>query len=196
MGGFNPPQAALAEDRRGERCGKGARDASGGDREDGAQSSVSGIAAAVSLLNKVASKPGCSRSAREKHGGRTAHWPGGVRHVGDVSPVCCSCTERGKADLVRVLRRMGEREPAKRLNREAVKTGASHSIGRFHEEEGRLAIGILTHFARVGSVVASDAEHPTAGKALGAGAPEAKPAPAAGSRSQSSCVLGTNCVRS
>ena len=30
-GGFKPPHAALAEDRRGERCGKGAREASGGD---------------------------------------------------------------------------------------------------------------------------------------------------------------------
>ena len=49
----------------------------------------------------------------------TADWPGGVRHVGDVSPICCSCAERGKAcpdtavhDSVE-----GEREPAKRLNR-------------------------------------------------------------------------------
>src|SRR6266487_349384 len=32
-GGVKPPRAALAEDRRGERRGKGARDASGGDRE-------------------------------------------------------------------------------------------------------------------------------------------------------------------
>ena len=87
MGGFNPPHAALAEDRRGERCGKGARDASGGDREDGAQSSFSGIAVDVSLLNKVASKPGCSRSARDESGGCPLFWPGGVRHVGDVSPV-------------------------------------------------------------------------------------------------------------
>ena len=39
-GGCKPPHAALAEDRRGERCGKGARDASGGDREDGAQSPI------------------------------------------------------------------------------------------------------------------------------------------------------------
>ena len=68
-GGCKPPHAALAEDRRGERCGKGARDASGGDREDGAQSSFSGIAVDVSLLNKVTSKPGCSRSARDESGG-------------------------------------------------------------------------------------------------------------------------------
>ena len=68
-GGCKPPHAALAEDRRGERCGEGARDASGGDREDGAQSSFSGIAVDVLLLNKVTSKPGCSRSARDESGG-------------------------------------------------------------------------------------------------------------------------------
>ena len=99
VGGFKPPHAALAEDRRGERCGKGARDASGGDREDGAQSWFSGIAVDVSLLNKVTSKPGCSRSARDESGGCPLFWPGGVRHVGDVSPVCGSCMERGKARL-------------------------------------------------------------------------------------------------
>jgi hypothetical protein len=68
-GGGKPPHAALAEDHRGERCGKGAQDASGGDREDGAQSSFSGIAGDVSLLNKVTSEPGCSRSARDESGG-------------------------------------------------------------------------------------------------------------------------------
>jgi hypothetical protein len=117
--------------RRGERCGKGARDASGGDRKDGAQSSFSGIAADVSLLNKVASKPGCSRSARDEPGGRTADWPGGVRHVGDVSPVCCSCTERGKAcpDTAVRLVAEGEREPAERLNRKAVSTVAGRAGG-------------------------------------------------------------------
>ena len=109
-GGCKPPHAALAEDRRGERCGKGARDASGGDREDGAQSSFLGIAVDVSLLNKVTSKPGCSRSARDESGGCPLYWPGGVRHVGDVSPVCCFCTERGKARLDTASVEDGERE--------------------------------------------------------------------------------------
>src|SRR6266496_4261923 len=54
-GGFKPPHAALAEDRRGERCGKGAPEASGGDREDERER----IAVEVSLVRKVASKPGC-----------------------------------------------------------------------------------------------------------------------------------------
>ena len=117
--------------RRGERCGKGARDASGGDREDGAQSSFSGIAVDVSLLNKVASKPGCSRSARDESGGCPCFWPGGVRHVGDVSPVCCSCMERGKAcpDTAVCLVAEGERESAKRLNRKAVSTVAGCAGG-------------------------------------------------------------------
>ena len=56
-----------------------------------------GTAVDVSLLNKVASKPGCSRSARDESGGCPCFWPGGVRHIGDVSPVCCSCMEREKA---------------------------------------------------------------------------------------------------
>ena len=117
--------------RRGERCGKGAQDASGGDREDGAQSSLLGIAVDVSLLNKVTSKPGCSGSARDESGGCPCFWPGGVRHVGDVSPVCCSCMERGKAcpDTAVRLVAEGEREPAKRLNRKAVSTVAGYAGG-------------------------------------------------------------------
>ena len=79
----------------------------------------------------MASKPGRSRTARDEPGGRTADWPGGVRHVGDVSPVCCSCTERGKArpdTAVRIVAD-GEREPAKRLTREAVSTVAGRAGG-------------------------------------------------------------------
>jgi hypothetical protein len=63
-GGFKPPPAALAEDRRGERGGKGALDASGGDREDGAQLSWGhvwprgGRCRGVVKAMKVASKPG------------------------------------------------------------------------------------------------------------------------------------------
>ena len=98
-GGCKPPHAALAEDRRGERCGKGAQDASGGIGKTVRSPRFSGIAVDVSLLNKVTPKPGCSRSARYESGGCPCFWPGGVRHVGDVSPVCCSCMERGKARL-------------------------------------------------------------------------------------------------
>ena len=61
----------------------------------------------------------------------TADWPGGVRHVGDVSPICCSCMERGKAcpDTAVRLVAEGEREPAKRLNRKAVSTVAGRAGG-------------------------------------------------------------------
>src|SRR6478735_900773 len=61
----------------------------------------------------------------------TADWPGGVRHVGDVSPVCCSCAERGKARPDTAVHEEvgGEREPAKRLNRKAVSTVAGRAGG-------------------------------------------------------------------
>jgi hypothetical protein len=58
-GGFKPPSAALAEDCCGERDGKGAQDASGGDQEDVALNApVAGFAVDASLLDKEASKPG------------------------------------------------------------------------------------------------------------------------------------------
>ena len=60
--GVKPPCAALAEDRRGERQGKGARDASGGDREDVPELAPTGdrtgVAVEASLRNEVASKLG------------------------------------------------------------------------------------------------------------------------------------------
>ena len=64
-GGFKPPHAALAEDRRGERCGKGAGEASGGDREGERKR----IADDVSKCSKMTSKPGCSELSRDEPGG-------------------------------------------------------------------------------------------------------------------------------
>ena len=49
-----------------------------------------------------------------------ADWPGGVRHEGDASLVCCGCMERGKADadmvglVPEVSAWVGERERVKR----------------------------------------------------------------------------------
>jgi hypothetical protein len=43
------------------------------------------------------------------------YWPGGVRHIGDVSLVCCSGTERGKARPDTAALVGGERERPKRL---------------------------------------------------------------------------------
>jgi len=58
-GGFKPPSAALAEDCRGERDGKGALEVSGGDQEDVALNApVTGFAVDASLLEKMASEPG------------------------------------------------------------------------------------------------------------------------------------------
>jgi hypothetical protein len=79
----------------------------------------------------VTSEPGCSRSARDESGRCPLFWPGGVRHVGDVSPICGFCRERGKARLDTAVhdRVDGEREPAERLNREAVSTVAGRAGG-------------------------------------------------------------------
>jgi len=56
--GAKPPCAALAEDRRGERQGKGARDASGGGQGDVPERPFAGVVVEASLTVKVASKPG------------------------------------------------------------------------------------------------------------------------------------------
>ena len=55
-----------------------------------------------------------------------ADWPGGVRREGGASPVCGSCTERGKAgaDTVVAPRRVGERERVERRKPETLSTDA------------------------------------------------------------------------
>ena len=53
VGGAKPPNAALAEDRRGERLGKGAQDASGGDREDVPEKWRSGCSTIVVEASKL-----------------------------------------------------------------------------------------------------------------------------------------------
>jgi len=59
-------------------------------------------------------------------------WPGGVRHEGGVSPVCCSCMEHGKARFDTALHWVsvygvvrGERERAQRRKPEALSTDAA-----------------------------------------------------------------------
>ena len=78
-GGFKPPSAALAEDCRGERDGKGALEVSGGDQEDVAlNAAFMGLAVDASLFREVASEPGVTA------------WPGmslaGARFTGQVVP--------------------------------------------------------------------------------------------------------------
>ena len=55
------------------------------------------------------------------------------------------------------LRRIGNR-------RAAIDDG----IGGLHEEEGRLAIGVLAHLARMGRIIAPDAENAPDREAVGA----------------------------
>ncbi|GLX03062.1 hypothetical protein Misp02_71480 [Microtetraspora sp. NBRC 16547] len=45
-----------------------------------------------------------------------AYWPGGVRHIGDVSPICCFRVEREKACPDIAVPWGGERETLDRLN--------------------------------------------------------------------------------
>ena len=58
-----------------------------------------GIAVEVSLAIEVTPKPGRLKGVPGSARRVPADWPGGVRHVGDVSLVCCSRMERGKACL-------------------------------------------------------------------------------------------------
>src|SRR5664280_802527 len=87
--GFKPPHAALAEDRRGERCGKGAHDASGGGEGDDRCLRVESI--------EATSEPGYSKGSGRSLAGAHLYWPGGVRHRGGVTLVCGFRKERGKA---------------------------------------------------------------------------------------------------
>lgn len=44
---------------------------------------------------------------RDEPGGCSAFWPGGVRHKGDASPICCVCVEQEKASSDTALSRLG-----------------------------------------------------------------------------------------
>jgi hypothetical protein len=102
--GVKPPTAALAEDRCRERVGKGAQDASGGDREGERKR----IAVEVSKLVLGGIKTGASTRLQDKAWRRPGYWPGGARHVGDASPVCGFHVERGKAGPDTAVRRRRE----------------------------------------------------------------------------------------
>src|SRR4029450_4991919 len=107
-GGFKPPHAALAEDRRGERCGKGAR------------RGVRWGPGRRSLLRCRKRRDDIETGAVFRAPGGAwrvaADWPGGVRHEGPASLVCGFCVERGKAcpDMAIRPRGGGERERPKR----------------------------------------------------------------------------------
>jgi len=88
--GLKPPHAALAEDRRGERCGKGVCEASGGDQGDDCRLKCR------ETIGDIES--GLSSGVRVGVWRVPMYWPGGVRHRGGVNLICGSCRERWKAD--------------------------------------------------------------------------------------------------
>ncbi len=94
--GLKPPRAALAEDRRGERRGKGAVQASGGDQGDDCRLRCR------ETRNDIRS--GLSSGVRDRVWRVPMYWPGGVRHRDGVNLICGSCRERWKAgaDIVSV----------------------------------------------------------------------------------------------
>ena len=100
--GAKPPDAALAEDRRGERSGKGAVViASGGDQEDVPEALGRGDLVGRALLRRrnseMASKPGVLASPSGSAWRIPVCWPGGARRRGGVSLVCGFCAERWRA---------------------------------------------------------------------------------------------------
>ena len=123
-GGFKPPHAALVEDRRGERCGKGARDVSGGDQEDDR-------------------RVRCRYSMRWHQNRDSVSVPGmslaGVRSSGQVvsgihdgvSLICCSRTEQGKVCRGIAARgwRVARGSVSSGSNREGSSTVAGHAGG-------------------------------------------------------------------
>jgi hypothetical protein len=69
-------------------------------------------------------RTGDFKNFRDKPWRVPVYWPGGVRHVGGASPICCICMERGKAeaDTVRLAQewvggREGDRRAAESVRR-------------------------------------------------------------------------------
>ena len=128
-GGFKPPHAALAEDCRGERDGKGAREASGGDQEDVALNApVAGFAVDASLLEKVASKPGVTFwPGMSLAGARLlARWcPAWRRREPDLRLPCGTWESASRYRPARP----GSREFPKRMKREGQSTVAGRAGG-------------------------------------------------------------------
>src|SRR6266508_2189489 len=110
--GLKPPRAALAEDRRGERRGKGVLEASGGDQGDDRRSKCREL--------KDGTRTGLGSRTRDGVWRVPMYWPGGVRHRGGVNVVCGFRRERGKAgvDSVPAGGWLGERERLSGRHRE------------------------------------------------------------------------------
>ena len=143
--GLKPPRAALAEDRRGERRGKGVREASGGDQGDDRRLRCRDF--------KDGIRTGLRSRARDGVWRVPMYWPGGVRHRGGVNLICGSPRERWKADVDIVSVWLAEAigSPPSGRNREGLSTvaaiagGPSRSSGEAPvmgvEPRGRLVHG-------------------------------------------------------
>ena len=132
---LKPPCAALAEDRRGERQGKGALDASGGDQEDVPEALGRGDLGRASLLKRRKGTGGIETGGpcfhpRDEPGGCPCYWPGGARRRGGVSLVCGSCTEREKASVDTATVHWARRPPGRERERaEAETEGTEYRCG-------------------------------------------------------------------
>jgi hypothetical protein len=143
--GPKPPRAALAEDRRGERRGKGVLGASGGDQGDDRCLSCR------ELKNGI--RTGLGSRTREQVWRVPMYWPGGVRHRGGVNLLCGSSRERWKAgaDIVSAWLAGAIGSPPSGSNREGLSTVAALAGGPFRssceapvmgvEPRGRLVRG-------------------------------------------------------
>jgi len=129
-GGFKPPSAALAEDCCGERDGKGAHDASGGDQEDVALNApVAGLAVDASLEDKAASEPGVTfwpgMSLAETR--LLARWCPAWRRREPGLRLSCGTWE--SAPRYCLPGEGGERETPQRLKREGLSTDPGNAGG-------------------------------------------------------------------
>jgi hypothetical protein len=121
--GLKPPHAALAEDRRGERCGKGVLEASGGDQGDDRRLKCREL--------KDGIRTGLGSRTRDGVWRVPMYWPGGVRHRGGVNLICGSRRERWKvgADMVSVWLAGATGSAPSGRNREGLSTVAARAGG-------------------------------------------------------------------
>ena len=121
--GLKPPHAALAEDRRGERCGKGVLEASGGDQGDDRRLRCRDLKDGIRTGLRSRTRDGVWRVPM--------YWPGGVRHRGGVNLICGSRGERWKvdADMVSVWLAETIGSPPSGRNRKGLSTVAASAGG-------------------------------------------------------------------
>jgi hypothetical protein len=134
--GLKPPRAALAEDRRGERRGKGVREASGRDQGDDRRLRCRDF--------KDGIRTGLGSRTRDGVWRVPMYWPGGVRHRGGVNLICGSCRERWKvgADKVSVWLAETIGSASSGRNREGLSTVAVPAGGPSRSSAEALVMGV------------------------------------------------------